>query len=926
MTIRWQCCIWRSAIASFVLTCGTVILWSDRATAQILPDATLGGQNSVITTTGATDEISGGLTRGTALFHSFQEFNVENGRAAFFVNPVGIENILGRVTGGNPSTILGTLGVIGGNANLFLINPNGIVFGVDASLSLNGSFVGTTANGIGLANGDAFSTNPNDPLPESLLNVNPSAFFFNQLVTSPIVNRSIANSTGLEVAPGENLLLVGGEIRLEGGRLRAAGGRVELAAVAGEGTIGLTQNNSDLRLIPSSDLRANVVLEDGASVDVSADGRGHIAIYAQDLTLARGSRLLAGIASGTASPNAVSGDIQVNAAGRVSLSNRSSIVNAVQPLATGQSGDINITADSLSITEVSQLISATFGQGDAGNVNITVQDEVTLDGANRFGQASGILTFVEFGAIGNGGDININTGSLWVRNGAQLVSSTFALGNAGHININARDVVSLDGAGQTPRQFSAAASTVQFFAVGNGGDIHITTGSFFLTNSAQLSAVAFGEGNAGSVNITARDTVFLDGWSNNGTSSSIASAVATNGTGRSGNINISTGSMVAVNGAQFVSATFGQTDAGDINITARDTVTFHGVSNTGQSTAAGSSVQLRAIGNGGDININTGSLSVTGGAQLVSSTFGLGSAGDIRIHARDTVTFDGSAGDVASLAASSVERSAVGNGGDIEIKTGALLITNGAVLNVAAIGQGDAGKLKVVANSILLDNQGSLQASTASGTGGNISLQVKDGIVLRRNSLISARANNDGNGGSIAIETPFILGVASENSDIIANAFRGNGGRIDITAQGIYGLEFRPELTPESDISASSRFGLDGTVQINTPDIDRNQSLANLPETTISPGLVAQGCPADQNNTFVVTGRGGLPPQPGDALRTEAVQASDDRLTTVLASTPTPVIEAQGWVVTPDGQVRLVTVVPIATASISSPPATCYAP
>jgi filamentous hemagglutinin family protein len=926
MTLRWQCDIWRSATASFLLTCGAILFLGDRATAQIIRDTTLGGQSSVVTTTGTTDEISGGLTRGTALFHSFQEFNVENGRAAFFINPVGIDNILGRVTGSNPSNISGTLGVIGGNANLFLINPNGIVFGANASLSLNGSFIGTTANGIGLANGEVFSTNPNDPLPNGLLNVNPSAFFFNQVVAASIVNRSVANSTGLEVAPGKNLLLVGGAVRLEGGSLRAAGGRVELGGVAGVGTIGLTQT-PDFRLIPTGSPRADVVLENGASVDVSADGSGHIAVFAEDLTLARGSNFIAGIASGTSSPNAVSGDIQINATGVVSLSDRSTIANAVQPLAVGRSGDVNITAASLSITGVSQLISATFGQGNAGDVNIDIRDGVTLDGSNRFGQGSGILTFVEFDAIGNGGNININTGSLLVRNGAQLVSSTFALGDAGHININARDVVSFDGAGQIRQQFSAAASTVQFFAIGNGGDINITTGSFFLTNSAQLSAVAFGEGNAGSVNITARDTVFLDGWSNNGTSSSIASAVATNGTGRSGNINISTGSMVAVNGAQLVSATFGQTDAGDVNITARDTVSFHGVSNTGQSTAVGSSVQLRAIGNGGDINIKTGSLSVTGGAQLVSSTFGRGNAGDIRIHARDTVAFDGENGATASLAASSVERSAIGNGGDIDIKTGALLITNGAVLNVAARGQGDAGTLNVVANSIFLDNQGSLQASTASGTGGNINLQVRDGVLLRRNSLISARANNDGNGGSIAIETPFIIGVASENSDIIANAFRGRGGSIDITAQGIYGLEFRPELTPQSDISASSRFGLDGTVRINTPDIDRNQGLSNLPDTTVPPSLVAQGCPTDRDNTFVVTGRGGLPPQPSDALRTEAIQISGDRLTTTTTHPQTQIIEAQGWVVDSGGQVSLVPFAPIATASgFQSTPATCYAP
>lgn len=174
------------------------------AIAQITPDTTLGASGSLVTRNQVfnglpSDRIDGGALRGTNLFHSFQDFNISAGQGAYFTNPDAVTNILTRITGTSPSNILGTLGVLG-NANLFLLNPNGIVFGPNANLSINGSFVGTTANAIGFQSGDIFSANPAQPLPSGLLNVNPSALLFNQIAASAIVNRS--EGTGLRVPEG----------------------------------------------------------------------------------------------------------------------------------------------------------------------------------------------------------------------------------------------------------------------------------------------------------------------------------------------------------------------------------------------------------------------------------------------------------------------------------------------------------------------------------------------------------------------------------------------------------------------------------------------------------------------------------------------------------------------------------------------------
>ena len=186
------------------------------AQAQLLPDDTLGKENSVINSINSLeDRIDGGAIRGSNLFHSFKEFNIDNNRSVYFNNPTNIENILTRVTGNNQSQILGKLGVLG-NANLFLINPNGIIFGKDASLDINGSFVGSTANFINFADGTEFSAvTPNKPIltistPLGLGLDNPGEIrvqgdghnFVGSILT-PFQNNS---AKVLEVRPGKTIL------------------------------------------------------------------------------------------------------------------------------------------------------------------------------------------------------------------------------------------------------------------------------------------------------------------------------------------------------------------------------------------------------------------------------------------------------------------------------------------------------------------------------------------------------------------------------------------------------------------------------------------------------------------------------------------------------------------------------------------------
>lgn len=220
MTQSWRSWGWKLAGTSWLAIGGAIAFSWDCTLAQITPDGTLGAENSVVTPLNPlVNRIDGGAIREANLFHSFQEFNVGDGQGIYFANPAGVENILSRVTGNHPSDILGKLGVLG-NANLFLINPNGIIFGPNASLDVRGSFVTTTANAVRLGDTGLFSAS--EPATSNLLTVRPSALFFNAVAAQEIVNQSRAQSlrretnlldgpVGLQVPTGKTLALVGGK-------------------------------------------------------------------------------------------------------------------------------------------------------------------------------------------------------------------------------------------------------------------------------------------------------------------------------------------------------------------------------------------------------------------------------------------------------------------------------------------------------------------------------------------------------------------------------------------------------------------------------------------------------------------------------------------------------------------------------------------
>ncbi|QDL17051.1 filamentous hemagglutinin [Brasilonema octagenarum UFV-E1] len=803
------------------------------ARAQITPDNSLGAENSVVAPNVdikgiPSDRIDGGAIRGDNLFHSFQEFNINAGRGAYFSNPQGIANILTRVTGGNVSNIQGILGVLG-NANLFLINPNGILFGPNARLDVGGSFLGSTANSLIFKNNFEFSaTNPQAP-PLLTINVpiglgfrNNPGNITNQSNQPTIVDNS-GNPIGLTVPSGNSLALVGGDINSDDGRITVPGGRVELGGLAGAGTVGLDVSGNTFKLnFPNDSLLSNITLANDARVAVRGNGGGDIVVNANTFTATNGGRLTAGTEGvGNA------GDITVNVnnfnisgiglsqtesgvynqtidgasgnAGNIFINSKSfnASSNAVvrsRVLAgsQGDGGNINITTGSFSLTDGALLSASTYGEGNAGNVSVRANDSVSLVNAN-------IFSTVEAGGEGKGGNIDIKAATVSLKDGAQLLTvvrqksgdQPAGRGDAGNVSVSVTGPVTITGV--KDGFASAIFSDVETGAVGNGGNITISSGSLSLSDGALLQASTSGQGNAGNVSVRALGGVELvDAY--------IFSTVEAGGVGKGGNIDIKAGTLSLKDGAQLLTSVreasspqpAGKGDAGNVSVSVTGPVTITGVKD-GFASAIFSDVETGAVGNGGNITISSGSLSLSDGALLQASTSGQGNAGNVSVRALGGVEL------VDAYIFSTVEAGGVGKGGNIDIKAGTLSLKDGAQLLTSVreasspqpAGKGDAGNVSVsVTGPVTITGVKDGFASAifsdvetgAVGNGGNITIS-SGSLSLSDGALLQASTSGQGNAGNVSVRA--LGGVELVDAYIFSTVEAGGvgkGGNIDIKA------------------------------------------------------------------------------------------------------------------------------------------------
>lgn len=502
-----------------------IISAQNYAIAQVTSDSTLGGENSVVTpntiiNSVPSNRIDGGAIRGTNLFHSFQEFNIGEGQGVYFTNPSGIQNIFSRVTGSNHSQIFGKLGVLGGNANLFLINPNGIIFGSKANLDVRSSFVATTANSIQFENQGFFNSSvPNVP---PILTVNPSAFLFNQVAASitnssqepagqrltllnPLEPLEVKNLFGLRVPDGHSLLLLGGNVNLSNGGLNALGGRIDVAGVAGVGRVNLNTNGQSLQLsFPDDIALANISLTDGARIDASGEGGGDVQVRGRNITLRNNSQLISNTLG-----EKPGGDLLLSASDSIQLiGSLPEGVLSTLTSGTGDAGDMVINTNKLIVQDGAQITTASLQEGSGGRIQVHASESVELTGTSLEGINSGLFS-IAFGS-GKAGNITIDTEKLVVRDGAFISTESSgadfgafipAEGAGGNLTINASKFVQLFGLSSSGQSSGLSA---QSSGVGTAGNLTINTAQLLVSDGAKVVVSSAGTGDVGNLQVQAR--------------------------------------------------------------------------------------------------------------------------------------------------------------------------------------------------------------------------------------------------------------------------------------------------------------------------------------------------------------------------------------------------------------------------------------
>lgn len=518
--------------------------------------------------------------------------------------------------------------------------------------------------------------------------------------------------------------------------------------------------------------------------------------------------------------SAPSGDIEIAsvAAGVVMLEEEQAKYSSVEAFGTLElsrsslldtsgtaPGEIRLYGENVSLSDGSLVFSQNYGSQAGSTVSVNAGRQLFISGTTPTANAvSRILT--ETLAPGSAGNLTIDAPWLVVDAGAAIGSRSFSTGDSGNIEIDA-DRIDISGfVIAAPGIFSFVGTTS--FLSGRAGDVTTSVGNLAVTEGGFLGSTTLGTGRGGNVSIDAMAVDVL-GATPSGSNSLIA-ATTVGRQGDSGNLSLRATRIRLLDSGLLSTTSVGIGDAGDIVVEASESIEISGGSPNALNSSIASTVDVPPLAF----------------QQL------LGLPEEVR-----------------------------GTAGDITISTPSLAVSDFGAVTVANHREGDAGDLKIDADTIVLERNGGISALTASGEGGSISLSLQELLFMRDQGRISAQASTDGNGGNINISSPVIVGIG--NSDILASATTGSGGNINLTTQGLVGIVPRAQQTPESDVTASSQFGLSGSISISAVETNLQSGLVELSNEVSDPDTqVDRGCSTALGNQFIVSGRGGLPSPP----------------------------------------------------------------